>query len=533
MFARLRQAIMNCLPNHIKQATELEPQPGRETRHLRLAFLAPLSGILLLLSGIWVLALYHHEIDMVDMEADRAQLLMARMYRDDVTHHANTLEAVMEVIRHDRALRTAFARRDRVTLLEHAAVYYPNLRQQFGITHFYFTTPDRVNLLRVHQPKRHGDRIDRFTTLEAVRTGQTARGVELGPLGTLTLRVVMPWYEQGHLLGYVELGIEIDRILQTMQSFTHMPLFVLIAKDFLKREDWESGMRMLGRNPEWDRFPHAVLSIQASDALPEALAHRLAQGLPPASSPALTTEQASSAYRAVFLPLHDAAGRQVAGMVGLVDVSSHMAASRRIIYLGSAAGVIAVTLLFIFFYRQVGRIGQRIEHYERSLFDIATHDRLTGAWNRRRFDELLNLEMERARRYGHPLSLIMFDIDHFKRVNDNFGHQAGDDLLAALAVYLSAHIRDSDILARWGGEEFMLITPDTDIESAHNLAEKLRVLVECGNFGEVGRITCSFGVVPFHADDAADDFTGRADAAMYHAKQSGRNRVCRVPPIKT
>ncbi len=138
--------------------------------------------------------------------------------------------------------------------------------------------------------------------------------------------------------------------------------------------------------------------------------------------------------------------------------------------------------------------------------------------------------MKRARRYDLPLSLIMFDIDHFKKVNDTWGHQAGDDLLTTLSVYVSANIRDTDMLARWGGEEFMLIAPNTGVEAAGLLAEKLRVLIECGNFGEVGRITCSFGVAQFQPGDTAEDFTGRADAAMYAAKQGGRNRAERYAP---
>lgn len=159
------------------------------------------------------------------------------------------------------------------------------------------------------------------------------------------------------------------------------------------------------------------------------------------------------------------------------------------------------------------------------LDESATHDPLTGVWNRRQFDELLLREMARARRYQQPLSLIMFDIDHFKNVNDIHGHLAGDDLLVALSVYVSGNIRDTDTVARWGGEEFMLITPNTDLAEAARLAEKLRALIERGDFGAIGRVTCSFGVTQFQVGDTSDDFTSHADTAMYAAKHNGRNRV--------
>jgi diguanylate cyclase (GGDEF)-like protein len=213
-------------------------------------------------------------------------------------------------------------------------------------------------------------------------------------------------------------------------------------------------------------------------------------------------------------------------MVLLADVSQELDAALGTVYAGSIAAVVAGILLFGFFLWQVGRVGRRIEHDEQELEYIATHDRLTGAWNRRQFDELLAREMKRASRYNLPLSLIMLDIDHFKKVNDTWGHQAGDDLLAALSVYVSANIRDIDMLARWGGEEFMVIAPDTGSEAARLLAEKLRALTEHGDFGEAGRITCSFGVTQFQPGDAAESFTSRTDAAMYAAKESGRNRVC-------
>lgn len=295
------------------------------TARLRLAFLVPLVGAVAALFGIGIAALHMHERDMIQSEVNRAQALVERMYRDDIDHHARSLDTVMVVVGHDAALRAALARRDRVALLRLAAPLFTELRRKFSITHFYFSGPDRVNLLRVHQPDRHGDVISRFTTLEAERTGATAYGVELGPLGTFTLCLVTPWYEDGRLIGYVELGMEIDHALEMVQKFAGMPVFVLVSKKYLKREDWEAGMRMLGRTLEWDRFPDAVLSSQAAEAMPAALATRLAGGLP-AEASVVEATQARATYSAAFLPLVDASGRDMGRMVALVDISAHLAA---------------------------------------------------------------------------------------------------------------------------------------------------------------------------------------------------------------
>ncbi|NTV51138.1 MAG: diguanylate cyclase [Geobacteraceae bacterium] len=162
----------------------------------------------------------------------------------------------------------------------------------------------------------------------------------------------------------------------------------------------------------------------------------------------------------------------------------------------------------------------------RDLFERqARIDYLTGIYNRLMFTELLEAELQRARRYGSELSLIMFDLDHFKNINDTHGHNMGDHVLKEIAKLVSDTIRAHDIISRWGGEEFMLLAPKTDFHQAAILAEKLRVLFETHDFSDGLQVTASFGVTQFRGDDHADSFTARADEAMYMAKQNGRNRI--------
>lgn len=167
----------------------------------------------------------------------------------------------------------------------------------------------------------------------------------------------------------------------------------------------------------------------------------------------------------------------------------------------------------------------RMEWEKAALERQALTDSLTGIHNREKFDETLSLELERARRYNTPLSLIMFDIDHFKEVNDAHGHQAGDMVLISLSRIIAAHIRENDIFARWGGEEFMILAPGIPVESAALLAEKLRALVEAADFSPVGRVTISLGVAQFRPDDTPRSLAKQVDDALYRAKRGGRNRV--------
>lgn len=157
---------------------------------------------------------------------------------------------------------------------------------------------------------------------------------------------------------------------------------------------------------------------------------------------------------------------------------------------------------------------------------LSETDTLTQIYNRMKFNELLKLEVQRTRRYKAPLSIIMFDIDHFKKINDLYGHLVGDTVLVELAKTVKEHLRTTDVVARWGGEEFVILATETGAAGAEALAEKVRGEIEHRRFGAAGAITCSFGVSEYREDDDIDTLSKRADDALYEAKRSGRNRVC-------
>lgn len=155
------------------------------------------------------------------------------------------------------------------------------------------------------------------------------------------------------------------------------------------------------------------------------------------------------------------------------------------------------------------------------------HDALTGCLNRLAFNERISMEHSRASRYGHPLSLVMFDLDHFKSINDNFGHQAGDQVLRAVALIASKQLRDADAFCRYGGEEFVAIFPETGLKGALAAAEKVRQAVEDFKFHSHGNrvvITISSGVAELRPGEKHEEFLQRADQALYKAKGEGRNR---------
>jgi diguanylate cyclase (GGDEF)-like protein len=174
--------------------------------------------------------------------------------------------------------------------------------------------------------------------------------------------------------------------------------------------------------------------------------------------------------------------------------------------------------------------GENVEvQYHEEIYRLMTVDGLTQIHNRRFFNEALEREMNRAKRYRRQLSLILFDIDFFKRVNDSFGHLAGDHLLRHVAAAVKPRLRRDDIMARAGGEEFAVLLPEIAIEGARSTAEKIRRTVEASPLKyeqQVIACTVSLGVAAFRGDEVApDELYKAADERMYEAKQAGRNRV--------
>ena len=164
-----------------------------------------------------------------------------------------------------------------------------------------------------------------------------------------------------------------------------------------------------------------------------------------------------------------------------------------------------------------------LERLNRLLKHQAATDPLTGICNRMVFDQHLSRERHKAARSGRPFSLLLFDIDHFKQVNDIHGHAKGDQVLKALAKLVSRNIRTIDLFARWGGEEFVILPPDIHTDGALSLAEKLRAKIQAHDFGP--DLTASFGVTTYQKGDTDTDLINRADAALYRAKHDGRNLV--------
>lgn len=198
------------------------------------------------------------------------------------------------------------------------------------------------------------------------------------------------------------------------------------------------------------------------------------------------------------------------------------------------ANEVPVSLVIIVHYDDQGHVTQTSsmmrdiseqKRLEKELARNAITDHLTGAYNRQRFDEDIDKALARMQRHGIGTALILLDIDHFKPINDTHGHDVGDDVLIELTALIQRNLRVTDLLARWGGEEFVILLPDTCCRQAVHLGNRLREHIADHPFAQVGHITVSLGLTCIRAKDSRRDCIKRLDEALYRAKRAGRDQM--------
>jgi len=180
------------------------------------------------------------------------------------------------------------------------------------------------------------------------------------------------------------------------------------------------------------------------------------------------------------------------------------------------------------FRNQIEDVFKNVNSSISMLYDSATKDVKTGVYNYNFFNNLFNIEMEKAKRGLQKLSLFVLDIDHFKKINDNYGHVQADKLLVNLAQILEKNVRKSDIVARFGGEEFVILLPETEIERAKEVTSRIKKEITEDNIMKKHSLTISGGLTEFIKGDNAEKMIKRADKALYDAKNSGRNRLVAI-----
>lgn len=332
---------------------------------LKVSILAPLAFfIVVIVAGFSVGVYFWQEsrdaelLDKIDADLEG---IFARLVVDEV----GMMEATLEAITLNEELKGHFLARDREKLLAASLPLFQVLRDKYKITHFYFTAPDRVNFLRVHQPARFGDTINRATTLQTERKQDASSGLELGPLGTFTLRVVVPWKMDGHLIGYLELGSEIDHVISGASDFLGMKLHVFVPKTNLERDNWESGMAMLGLRKDWDQLEQYV--VAEPTAIPEFLVDHVNNGGLERGGIIKDVPWGGRIVSLLHKPITNASGEKTEVLIALHDETIRDQKRSKFILLTILGSTIIGSALFILIWVILDKLEQNMRDYEENL----------------------------------------------------------------------------------------------------------------------------------------------------------------------
>jgi len=302
---------------------------------------------------------------MVGCDVSRIRMLMSEYCSDD----ANTMKGLIDFISRNEKLRSAWMRQDKTALLYEAAPIFTRIRREFKITHFYFTNKDRTSFLRVHNPLRNGDIINRGTTLQASKSKKDAYGLELGKFGTFTLRYVHPWVIDGEIVGYIELGKELSVITKRLTRLHSARVVLTIQKKFLNQLDWEEGQDMLGLDGLWKTLNNSVITCNTFGVIPTPLREFLnsvdTNNLK--RSPDMSFD--GKTYSVVTDTLYDYGRRPVGKMSVIVNVSEPIARMRKLDYSIILAGIIGLSILYLFFYFYLNTIEKKLNKEEKGLVE--------------------------------------------------------------------------------------------------------------------------------------------------------------------
>lgn len=337
--------------------------------NLKTRILIPMSLTLAILLSGFVVSFYRNQNGYLNANFSRTLESAENLFEAQLDNDAQMMGVGLEMLLRDKKLLKAFKIKDRKALLKRTLPLFKQLRSNHHITHLYYTGPDRVNILRVHKPHQYGDKIDRYTTLEAEKSEKISYGIELGPLGTFTLRVVAPWYEGHRLIGYVEFGEEIEHIVKDLHGILGVEIYVLIEKKFLNRRNWNAGMKMLKRKAEWNQFPSVVMVDQTMEVFPEDLNELLEEEHPRSKK---TEKELSLNDRRLytgFIPLKEVNGREVGDMVIMSDVTVMVKDLHTTIVLAGIICFVIGSIFLVMFYFILGQAEFQIAKSSKTVMD--------------------------------------------------------------------------------------------------------------------------------------------------------------------
>lgn len=431
-------------------------------------------------------------------------------------------------------------RRIRQALLDHIAPPWHRLNADYDTRQLHFQYGEQAtSFLRVHSPERYGDPLEdvRFIIIDAIRKRQPTLGFETGRAvsgirGVVPVETLDPATGKPTFVGVLEAGTSFQTLLKTLEGSSHARFAVLLRRSYVDGVYWPDKLKQYqARNPTvGDHYVEALLRPEDVAFLRASFVGTLIDRFGTdwgryESRPFAVTAIPLRDYRGNQDPAREAIGTVVAWH-DISEVITQSETNLRVNLAYALGGFVVVeVLLFLALRAATRRMEEVIADQTRALRELAIRDELTGLFNRQYLHEVLGSLQAHARRKLEPLTLVMMDLDHFKQINDQHGHLVGDQVLRMVAALVRKRLRAADLAFRYGGEELLIVLPDTSIEAASQVCEEIRDLIATAAIEPLlaGALTASFGVCTVGQD--LGEALKNADDALYQAKTNGRNRV--------
>ena len=354
------------------KTAKVNTNESRGTSHVYWRLMIPLGIAFMFTVGVFMIFSIREQADRMNRNTMKTIEEVARHSNEEIKEQSQFLEILQDAILDNPSMYERMKNLNKEQLFTEYSDKFQLMRERYGVTHFYFHRSDKINLLRVHKPDKNGDYVDRFTLSEAERTGKTFAGIELGPLGTFTLRVVTPVYDDNILIGYVELGKEIEDVFTNVSKAANVDLIVSIHKNALERKNFEKGMKMLGRNAEWDKFGEDVIILYTTETFPEEVVADIIENAE--SDNAFNREDVSWEMNVKGVPLFvaarkmaDVSGEEVGRLIVVNDVTEQKALFMRKLLEMLIVVCLVVTVLLMFLHILLKRTDKRTREYQREL----------------------------------------------------------------------------------------------------------------------------------------------------------------------
>jgi signal transduction histidine kinase len=296
-------------------------------------------------------------------------------YAENLKEAASLLGSLSDFIESNGLIQQAWLDKDRQALLEASRPLYKRFSEEGRVSHMYFYTPDRTNFLRVHSPQRYGDRVDRYTLDEAFTTQELAWGVELGVYGQLVLRVVKPWLIDGQLVGYIELGENIEHLTRRIKRTTGADLVVVVDKQYLEFDAWSEMQEQLGRRVNWNQFPDKLIIDKTLDVLPKQLLQQIGQNAE--ENVSVTISDEDQIYDASVLPAVDARKQLLGNIWILLNITTQHRDLKTLTTIFVLSSIVLAGLVIILFYAYLHRLQSKLSKaYEKLRHEIGEREQV-------------------------------------------------------------------------------------------------------------------------------------------------------------